>query len=48
MYDAVLRLRLPTGAQIFVFADDIALVVRGKHLDELKQTCNAAVRKVRS
>ena len=24
LYDAVLKLRLPTGAQIFRFADDIA------------------------
>lgn len=48
MYDGVLRLRLPTGAQIFGFADDIALVVRGKHLDNLERTSNAAVSRVRS
>ena len=30
------------------FADDIALVIRGKNLDELVRTCNTAVGRVRN
>ena len=44
----MLRLRLPTGAQIFGFADNIAVVVKHKHLNKLQRTCNAAVDRVRS
>ena len=36
MYNGVLRIRLPNGAQIVGFADDIALMIRGKHLVGLK------------
>ena len=35
-----MSIRLPKGAQIVGFADDIALVVRGKHLDALVRMCN--------
>ena len=48
MYDDVLRIRLPTGAQMFGFADDIALVVMDKQLGEMEGTCNAAIIRVRS
>ena len=48
MYDGVLRLKLPRGAHIIGFADDIALVIRRKHLDELVRTCNTAVGVLRS
>ena len=46
MYDGVLRIRLPKGALIVGFADDIALVVRGKHLDELMRLFNTVVGRV--
>lgn len=48
MFDGVLRLRLPIGAQIIGLLDDIALVVRGKYHKELVRTCNHAVRIERS
>ena len=48
MYDDILRLRLPKGAQIVGSADDIALVIRGKYLDELVRTCYTAVSVVKS
>lgn len=40
MYDGVLTLILPRGAQIILFADDMALVIRGKYVEELMRTCN--------
>ena len=39
---------IPTGAQIVGFANGIAMVIRGKHLDELVRTCNTAVSRVRN
>ena len=48
MYDGVLRLRFPMGLQVFGFAEDIAPVVRGKHLVELERICNEAINRVRS
>ena len=45
MYDDVLKIRLLTGERIFRFSDDIAVVVRGKHLVE--RTSNAVVNRVR-
>ena len=48
MYDDVLRLRHPKSAQIVGFEEDIALMIRDKHLDELVRTCNTAVGMVRS
>ena len=35
MYDGVLRLKLPKGTHIIAFADDIAVVIKEIHLDEL-------------
>ena len=40
MYDGVLGLKLPRCAHIIGYVDDIALAMRGKHLDELVRTCN--------
>ena len=48
MNDGVLRLKLPKGIHIIGFADDIALVIRGKHLDELMMMCYTAVSTFRS
>ena len=42
-YDVVLRLKLPKGTHNTEFSDDIALVIKGKHLDKLVRTCNTAV-----
>ena len=47
MFDGILRITLPKGAQIVGFADDIALVIREKHFDELVRRCNSAVGRVR-
>ena len=47
MYDGVLKLKLHKGTHIIWFADDIALVIRGKHFDELVMTCNTTVGAVR-
>ena len=41
--DFVLRLNLPKGTQIIGFVDDIAVVIKGKHLDELVRTYNTEV-----
>ena len=35
MYDGVLRLNLPKGSRTIRFTDDILLVIRAKHLEEL-------------
>ena len=48
MYDHVLRLRLPKGAQIIRLDDDIALVISEKHLNELVRTCNTAIGRISS
>ena len=45
---SVLRLKLPKGTHIIGFAVDIALVIRGKNLDELVRTCKTAVGSGRS
>ena len=43
MYDAILRLAMPEDVEIVGFADDIAVVVVGKFLDEVTLTANLAV-----
>ena len=47
VYDGVMRLKVPKGVEIIGFADDIALVKEGKHLNKLVRTCNTAVGMVR-
>ena len=37
MYDGVLRIRLSEGTQIVGFADDIVLLISGRHLDQLRK-----------
>ena len=43
MYDGVLRLKLPSGAKAVGFADDLAILVTAKHLDEIEMTANESV-----
>ena len=47
MYDAVLRLVMPPGVSIVGFADDVAIVVVEKYLDDVTYVANKAVRTVR-
>lgn len=46
MYDGVLKLQLPDSATIIGYADDIALVVVDKRLDNLEAKCNDAAARV--
>ena len=43
MYDDVLRLELPSEAEIVGFADDIAIVVVAKLLEEIKDVCTDSI-----
>lgn len=47
MYNDVLNLRLPDGATVVGFADDIAVVVTAKHIDEVECIANEAVLEIR-
>lgn len=47
MYDWVLMLNLPDKIKIFGFADDIAIIVMAKHLDEIESTLNESVTNVK-
>lgn len=37
MYDGLLRLELPLGAELIAFADDALLIVVGKHLEDIQR-----------
>lgn len=47
MYDSVLRLKLPSGARTVGFADDLAILVTAKHLDEIEMIANDSVEVVK-
>ncbi|XP_046666641.1 uncharacterized protein LOC124358384 [Homalodisca vitripennis] len=47
MYDRILRLNLPGSAKVVGFADDIAVVIAAKHLDEVIYEVNSAIHQVR-
>ena len=47
MYDALLRLPLPDGATTVGFADDVAVVVVGKFLEQVTWIANEAIRTIR-
>lgn len=47
MYNGVLQLRLPKGVKIVGFADDIAIVVVAKQIQEVETAANEAIRLVR-
>lgn len=42
MYDGILKLHLPERTTIVGFADDVALVVTAKHLQEAELLCSAS------
>lgn len=46
MYDGILQLGVPVGATIVGFADDIAVVVTAKHVDEVELIANETILKV--
>lgn len=48
MYDGVLRIPVPPNIKIIGFADDIAIVVTGKTLEEITEDANDAIRSIRS
>lgn len=48
MYDGILRLQLPGKVSIVGFADDIALVIVAKEIDEAKTVSEASIQVVRS
>lgn len=48
MYDGVLRLNLPDRANIIGFADDIALVIVAKTIEETKTVSESSIQVVRS
>lgn len=47
MYDAVLRLPLPRGASSVGLADDLAILVVAKHLEEVQLIANRSVETIR-
>lgn len=47
MYDGVLRMRRPRGVDIIGYADDIAVVVVAKTLEEVTQNCNNTIKDVK-
>lgn len=48
MYNGVLELTIPDGVEIVGFADDIAILVKSKHLDEIEMLANEAIASVSS
>lgn len=48
MYDGILRLQLPEKTSIVGFADDIALVIVAKEIDEAKTVSEASIQVVRA
>ncbi|CAB0030692.1 unnamed protein product [Trichogramma brassicae] len=44
MYDGVLRVQFPQGVEIVGYADDIAIVVTAKHLEDVTLKANRAIR----
>lgn len=48
MYDGVFRLQLPEEAKIVGFADDIAIIVRAGHIEDVRLYANEAIKKVKS
>ncbi|GBP82899.1 hypothetical protein EVAR_66575_1 [Eumeta japonica] len=46
MYDGLLRLRLPRSVKLVAYADDVAVVIVAKHLDEINHISGIAVEQV--
>ncbi|XP_037906326.1 uncharacterized protein LOC119648629 [Hermetia illucens] len=47
MYDHVLRIKLPRQATLIGYADDIAIVVADKHLEDVIWACEKSVRLIK-
>ncbi|KAL7297100.1 hypothetical protein TKK_0009523 [Trichogramma kaykai] len=47
MYDGILTVQFPKGIKIVGYADDIAIVVKAKHLEDVTLKTNRAIRIVR-
>ena len=45
MYDGLLQLKLPRSATPVAFADDVALVIAGKHLEDLSNLFSVSFKK---
>lgn len=48
MYDGILRIPMPPNIKIIGFADDIAIVVTGKELEEIIEDANDAISSIKS
>jgi len=48
MYDSVLRLQMPESVKTIGFADDLAVVVVAKHLEEIEVNANGAIATIRA
>ncbi|KAH8300845.1 hypothetical protein KR044_011670, partial [Drosophila immigrans] len=46
MYDGVLRVQLPSGCKLIRFADDLALVVVAKEVQQVDGAVNEAIRRI--
>lgn len=48
MYDDILRITKPPGVDIVGYADDIAIVVVAKHIEDVAQNCNTVIQNVKT
>ena len=46
LYDGLLRLQFPAGVEVLAYADDLALLVKGRHADDIIRLANEAVHMV--
>ncbi len=47
MYDGLLKLAIPSGARLVAFADDVAVVIVAKHLEEINFIFDTTFAKIR-
>jgi len=47
MYDGLLHLELPAGTTLVAFADDVAVVIVAKHLEELESAFSTTIKRIR-
>ena len=48
MYDGILRITKPAGVDIIGYADDIAIVVVAKHLQDVARNCRSTIQKIKT
>lgn len=46
MYDGIFRLKVPEEARVVGFADDVAIVVRARELEDVQLYANEAIRSI--